>query len=114
MWGGYQEEYQRAMVFAPQMGLSTPDEYRAQMDALDLSSVVMVPYAEHREACSFECVSLYSGWLRYGYRIARYLSERVLHQFGYVKTIPRHPCESAPPQETLGDITLRPPLSVCS
>jgi hypothetical protein len=37
----------------------------------------------------------------------RYLPERVLRQFGYIQTVSRHPCESAPPEETIGDITLR-------
>jgi len=39
--------------------------------------------------------------------MVRYLLERVLRQFGYIQTIPRHPCESAPSHETLGDITPR-------
>ena len=38
-WGGYREEYPRAMLFAPQMGLSTPDEYIAHVDALDLRTL---------------------------------------------------------------------------
>ena len=95
------------MVFAPRMGFSTPDEYRTHMDALDLSAFVMASNAEHREACPFERVTLYSGWFKYGARMVRYLPVRVLLQFGYVQTVPRHPCESAPPHDTLGDITLR-------
>jgi len=39
--------------------------------------------------------------------MVRYLPERVLRQFGYVQTVPRHPLESAPPRQTLGEITLR-------
>ena len=31
----------------------------------------------------------------------------MLRQFGYVQTILKHPCESAPLQEILGDITPR-------
>jgi len=95
------------MLFAPQMSLSTPYEYITHMDALDLSGVVMAPYTEHCEACPFERVNLYSRWLIYGPHMMSYLLERVLCQFGYVHTVPRHPCESAPPQDTLGDITLR-------
>jgi len=94
------------MLFAPRMGLSTPDEYRAHMDALDLSGVVMTPYVEHRHACPFEQVSLYSGWLRYGNRMVRYLLERVLCQFGYVQAVLRYPLESAPPKQTLGEVTI--------
>jgi hypothetical protein len=96
----------RAMLFAPQIGLSTPDSYRGHLDALDLAGVVMAPYAKHREACPFERVNLYTGWLKFDNCMVRYLPERVLRQFGYVQTVPRHPCESAPPRETLGDITL--------
>jgi len=105
-WGGYREEYPRSMIFAPKMGLSTPDEHITHMDVLDLSGVVMTPYVEHRQACPFERVRLYFGWLRYGNRMVRYLSERVLRQFGYVQTIPRYPLESAPPHQTLGEITI--------
>lgn len=94
------------MFFEPRMCLSTPNEYRAHMDAMDPSGVVMAPYADHHEACPFERVSLYSGWLRYGNRMVRYLLELVLRQFGYVQTIPRHRCESAPPEKTLEEITL--------
>ena len=95
------------MFFALRMGLSTLDEYRTHMDVLDLSTAVMTPYVEHRVSCPFERVSLYLGWLRYGNHMVKYLSERVLHQFGYVQTVPRHPLESAPPKQTLGEITLR-------
>jgi hypothetical protein len=35
------------------------------------------------------------------------MPERVLRQFGYIQTVPRHPHESAPPQVTLVDITYR-------
>jgi len=38
--------------------------------------------------------------------MVRYLPERVLRQFGYIQTVFIHPCESAPPYETLCDITL--------
>ena len=39
--------------------------------------------------------------------MVRYLSERVLRQFGRVQTIPRHPVESAPPVTNLVEISLR-------
>jgi len=68
-------------VVAPRVGFSTPDEYRGHLDALDLSGIIMAPYGGHRQACPFEWVSLYSGWIRYGNCKVRYLSERVLLQF---------------------------------
>jgi hypothetical protein len=41
--------------------------------------------------------SLYSGWIRCGSIMVWYLLERVLRQFGYVQTIPRHAHHPAPP-----------------
>jgi len=39
--------------------------------------------------------------------MVRYLPERVLRQFGWVQTIPRHPVESAPIDVNLVEITNR-------
>lgn len=75
------------------------------MDQLDLADVIMSLYAGHRQTCSFERVILYFGWLRYDTRRVRYLLEKVLRQFGFVQTVPRHPCESASPQTTLSKIS---------
>jgi len=107
VWAPYREDRDpRAMLFVPLSGLGTPDNYRNHLDRLDLSGIVMAPYGEHCEARPFERVSLYSGWLRYGDRMVRYLSERVLRQFGRVQTIPRHPAEITPPVTNLGEISL--------
>jgi len=107
-WTGYQEnQYPRAMLFVPLFGLGTPDNYRNHMDALDLTRVVMAPYGDHRQARPFERVSLYSGWLRYGDRMVRYLAKRVLRQFGRVQTILIHPVQSAPPDLNLAEISNR-------
>jgi len=95
------------MLFIPLSGLGTPDNYINHLDKLDLSGVVMAPYGDHLQARPFERVSLYSGWLRYGDHMVRYLPERVLRQFGRVQTIPRHPVESAPPLTNLAEISLR-------
>ena len=108
VWAGYRENRDpRAMLFLPLSGLGTVDNYRNHLDALDLTRVVMDPFGDHRATRWFEQVSLYSGWLRYEDRMVRYLSERVLHQFGRVQTIPRHPVESAPPDVNLAEITNR-------
>jgi len=64
-------------------------------------------YDEHRQACSFEWVNLYFGWLRYGNRRVRYLPERVLRHFGRIEAIPKHPYESASPETTLVEISYR-------
>nr|ABN08233.1 hypothetical protein MtrDRAFT_AC155886g11v2 [Medicago truncatula] len=58
------------------------------MDQLDLANVIMSPYAEHRQTCSFERVILYSGWLIYDTRRVRYLPEQVVH-------VPRPPEKDA-------------------
>jgi len=105
VWDRYRENhYPCAMLFLPLSGLGTVDNYRNHLDALDLTRVVMTPYGEHRQACQFERVSLYSRWLRLGDRRVRYLLERVLRQFGWVQTIPRHPVESAPIDVNLAEI----------
>jgi len=67
----------------------------------------MAPYGDHRQARPFDRVCLYSGWLRCGDCMVRYLPERVLRQFGRVQTIPRHPVESASPDVNLAEITKR-------
>jgi hypothetical protein len=108
VWDGYVENlYPRAMLFVPLHGLGTVDNYRNYLDALDLTRVVMAPYGEHRQTRPFERVSLYSGWLRCGERMVRYLPERVLRQFGFVQTRPRHPVQSAPVDVNLAEITNR-------
>jgi hypothetical protein len=86
----------RDAFFLPLSGLGTVDNYINYLDALDLTRVAMAPYGAHRQARQFERVSLYSGWLRCGERMVRYLPERVLRQFGWIQTIPRHPVQSAP------------------
>jgi len=106
VWGGYwKRQHPRAMVFVPFRGMSTPDENRDHLDQLDLATVTVSSYVMHLAACPFEEVRLYSGWLRYGTRKVKYLSERVLRQFGYMQTVPRHPHDSAPIQMTLGQIS---------
>ena len=108
VWEGYVENlYPRTMLFLPLSGLGTVDNYRNYLDALDLTRVVMAPYEVHRQARQFERGSLYSGWLRCGDRMVRYLPERVLRQFGWVQTIPRHPVESALIDVNLAEITNR-------
>ncbi|XP_024626894.1 protein MAIN-LIKE 2-like [Medicago truncatula] len=108
VWEKYVEnQYPRAMLFLPLSGLGTMDHYINYLDALDLTRVVMAPYGEHRQAHQFERVSLYSEWLRFGEHMVRYLPERVLRQFGWVQTIPRHPVESAAVDVNLAEITNR-------
>jgi len=90
------------MMFVSLRGMSAPDEYKEHLDQLDLASVVMTPYADHHHVCPFQEVNLHSGWLIYGTRKVRYLSERVLHLFRYIQIVPRFPNDSADVQITLG------------
>ena len=108
VWEGYGENhYPRAILFLPLSGLGTVDNYRHHVDALDLTRVVMAPYGEHRKTRQFERVSLYSGWLRFGDRMVRYLPERVFRRFEWVQTILRHPVKSSPIDVNLAEITNR-------
>ena len=108
VWVGYRENhYPHAMLFLPLSGLGTVDNYRNYLDALDLTRVAMAPYGEHRQAHPFERVSLYSGWLRFGDRMVRYLPERVFRRFEWVQTILRHPVKSSPIDVNLAEITNR-------
>jgi len=104
VWAGYREEQDpRTMLFILLSGLGTIDNYRNLLDRLDLSGVVMAPYGEYRQARPFDRIRLFTGWLRYGDRTMRYMSERVLRQFERVQTIPRHSVEVAPPETNLGE-----------
>jgi len=108
VWAEYKENRDpRAMPVVPLSGLSTTDNYRNLLDRLDLSGVVMAPYGDHRQVHPFDRVNLYSGWLRYGDCMVRYLPERVLRQFGRVQTIPIHPVQRAPPDLNLAEISNR-------
>jgi len=72
-----------ALMYLSQRGLALSDEYKEHMYQLDLTGVIMSPYAEHCQTCPFERVSLYYRWLKYGTRRVRYFPERVLRQFGF-------------------------------
>ncbi|XP_058733526.1 uncharacterized protein LOC131605153 [Vicia villosa] len=70
------------------------------MHCLDCKAVEDIPYDfydDHREMALWDDIALYSGWLVVNSTIiVRYLSERVMRQFGFQQTIPRHPSDSAP------------------
>lgn len=91
-------QHPRALMYLLSRGLALPDKYKEHMDQLDLTGVIMSPYVEHCQTCLFERVNLYYGWLRYGTRRVRYLSEWVLHQIGFVQTVPKYSCDSASPR----------------
>jgi len=67
------------------------DVVRLQLDTLTPYSIQFSPYDEHGEERAFEWISLFSGYLRLGNWTQLHMSECVLHQYGYVQIIPRHP-----------------------
>ena len=76
--------------------------YRSLLDCIQFDDVCWRPYEEHMEIQSFEEVFWYSDWIMCGVRrVYRHLPERVLRQYGYVQSVPRHPMdvvELPPPQ----------------
>jgi len=76
--------------------------YRSLLDRIQFDDVCWRLYEEHKEIQTFEEVFWYSGWIMCDvHRVYRHLPERVLRQYRYVKTIPRHPTdvvELQPPQ----------------
>jgi Plant mobile domain len=88
----YQENYPRARRWVT--GLTNQaSHYRSKLDDLTVGDVCWMPYQEHRAARAFEQISLFSGYLRWGTLRHRHMPERVLRQYGYVQTIPRHPAD---------------------
>ncbi|XP_039688062.1 protein MAINTENANCE OF MERISTEMS-like [Medicago truncatula] len=90
----YLENYPVAARWKLQKGHGEGITYRSLLDRIQLDDVCWRPYEEHREIQDFEEVFWYSGWIMCGVRRAyRHLPERVLRQYGYVQTIPRHPTD---------------------
>lgn len=64
-------------------------------------------YIDHRETRPFGAILLYSRWMACRLRIsAPHLPERMIRQFGYTQTIPKHPVVSAPSTLTRGEINV--------
>ena len=99
-WGSfpdYTEAMPRARAFIPLRGNQAVDPYRVYLDRLAAEDIRYDVYADHRGTRPFDDISLFSGWLACSSTITvPYLPERVMRQFGYTQTIPRHPAVSAP------------------
>jgi hypothetical protein len=98
----YIENYPVAARWKLQKGHGEGVTYRSLLDRIQFDDVCWRPYEEHREIEGFEEVFWYSDWIMCGVRrVYRHLPERVLRQYGYVKSVPRHPTdvvELRPPQ----------------
>ena len=77
-------------------GNQATEPFRVYVDCLVVEDIHFNNYIDHRQTMPFDEMMLYSGWLAYGSRLtAPHLDERVMRQFDYVQTIPRHPIVSA-------------------
>jgi hypothetical protein len=84
----YKKEMPRACKYEPTKG-KTNQMANAEGDRSVASARRQIKV--HRHICLFEETKLYSDLIRWGPTKVGYLPERVLQQFGYVQTIPRHP-----------------------
>ncbi|XP_014621650.1 protein MAIN-LIKE 1-like [Glycine max] len=62
--------------------------YRARIDALTVTDVCWMPYAEHRGVRGYDLISSYTGQVRWGPIIVYLRPERVVRQMGYIQTVP--------------------------
>ncbi|XP_028223056.1 protein MAIN-LIKE 1-like [Glycine soja] len=65
--------------------------YRARIDALTVTDVCCMPYAEHRGVQDYDLISSYMGQVRWGLIIVYLRPERVVRQMGYIQTVPPPP-----------------------
>ncbi|KOM32220.1 hypothetical protein LR48_Vigan01g177600 [Vigna angularis] len=74
----YDETTPRAARWQSPRQSSTLAEIRSQLDGLTYSGVVWHPYEGRRGICPFFGICMYSGWIRIGDILSRYLPERVI------------------------------------
>ena len=65
--------------------------YRARIDALTVTNVCWMPYAEHRGVRGYDLISSYTGQVRWGPIIVYLRPKRVVRQMGYIQTVPPPP-----------------------
>ncbi|KAH1253570.1 hypothetical protein GmHk_04G010190 [Glycine max] len=66
-------------------------QYQARIEALTVTNVFWMPYAEHRGVRGFDLISAYTGQLRWGQIVVYVRPERVVRQFRYIQTVPPPP-----------------------
>ncbi|XP_028198034.1 protein MAIN-LIKE 2-like [Glycine soja] len=91
---GYAEASPRAcrwLTGKAQMAEIKGAPYRARIDALTVTDVCWMPYAEHRGVRGYDLISSYTGQVRWGLIIVYLRPERVVRQMGYIQTVPPPP-----------------------
>nr|ABN09750.1 IMP dehydrogenase/GMP reductase, putative [Medicago truncatula] len=87
----YVENLPVAAMWKLQKGHGEGVTYRSLLDRITFDDVCWTPYEEHMD---FQEVFWYSGWIMCNDRkVHRHLPDRVLRQYGYVQTVPRHPSD---------------------
>ncbi|KAK2363244.1 protein MAIN-LIKE [Trifolium repens] len=81
--------------FVPGQGHKECDGYRLSLDNIQMSDCVFSPYDGRRHVRPSINACWFSGWIRDGKFRAKHLPERVLRQFKFVQSIPRHPSTAA-------------------
>ncbi|XP_050895966.1 protein MAINTENANCE OF MERISTEMS-like [Lathyrus oleraceus] len=93
----YIEDMPCATTFIPLRGNQETEPYIVYLDHLVAEDMHLNNYVDHREKRPFKEIVIYSGWIACGSRLtALHLPERIMRQFYYTQTIPRHPVVSAP------------------
>jgi len=83
----YDEVMPRAARYVVGRHILSYVEVRAHLDRLTYSDLIWMPYHSHRVVRPFELISLLRDLIRYGVNIQKYMSDRVLRQFGYKQRI---------------------------
>lgn len=95
------EDMPCATAFIPPRENQTIEPYKFYLDHLVFEDMHFNNYVDHPETHPFDEIVIYFGWLACKLRlIAPHLPERIMLQFRYTQTIPKHPDVSAPPALT--------------
>ncbi|XP_058733870.1 uncharacterized protein LOC131605542 [Vicia villosa] len=94
---GYTEDKSRACADDPLRGIQAIELFRVYIDRLVHEDIHLCSYIDYRVTIPFDEVALFTIWLARGIRkTTTYMSERVMRQFGFTRTILRDPTVYAP------------------
>ena len=77
--------------------------YQARLDALTITDMCLMPYADHHGVRGFDLISYFRGQLRWGSIVVFVRPERVVRQFGYIQMIPPPPVSASLSYEEIDD-----------